>query len=419
MFDQVFKKVLARRRMAASHLAIILKPFAAYLCGRGHVTGSIQMYVQAVEHFGRWLKTKCASIPQIRDKHAAAFLERHLPVCHCEVPAVRNLRTCRAALARLLDFLRHTRTIPTELAQAWATTPAERLLADYDRHMTEVRGLALQTRRARIRYAKEFLVWRFRKGPLSFNELQPRDLSNYVTIRSKALGSGSVGVMVGGIRGLLRFLEFSRKLRQPLSRVVPRPAPTPVNPPTRILRKEEKLRVLRSFDRRKPSGLRDFAVGLCLSELGLRASEVAALCIDDLDWKRMTVRLAQTKQQRERVLPLPSEAARALAYYLKNGRPQSRTRAVFVRHRAPLGDALKPHHVHGLIRRAFVQAGIPPTGTHTLRHTWATEAHRRGVPLKSVADVLGHTSLNSTSRYTHINLEELRQAALPWPASPR
>ncbi len=375
------------------------------------------MYVQAVEHFGRWLKTKGISISRIRSRHATAFLERHLPVCHCGIPAVRNLRTCRAALARLLDFLRQTQTIPTERAQVRITVATDRLLAEYDRHMAEVGGLAVQTRLARIRYAREFLVWRFQNGPLSFVALRRRDLSNYVSHRSRGLGAGSVGVMIGGIRSFLRFLEFSRKLRQPLSRAVPRSAPIPVNPPIRILREEQKRRLLRSFDRRKPSGFRDFAIGLCLSELGLRASEVAALRIDDLDWRQMTLRLGRTKQQRERVLPLPSEVARAVADYLKHGRPRSRTRALFVRHRAPLGEALKPHHVHGVVRRAFARAGIPPTGTHTLRHTWATQAQRRGVPLKWVADVLGHTSLNTTSRYTHIDLEGLRQAALPWPES--
>jgi hypothetical protein len=179
MFDQIFKKQLARRRMAASHLSIILKPFVSALRERGHVIGSIQMYVQAIEHFGWWLKTEGISISQIRGKHAAAFLELHLPVCHCAIPAVCNLRTCRAALARLLDFLRQTRTIPTERAQVRISVAADRLLAEYDRHMAEVEGLTLQTRHARIRYAREFLVWRFRKGPLSFGELQRRDLSMY------------------------------------------------------------------------------------------------------------------------------------------------------------------------------------------------------------------------------------------------
>lgn len=156
-------------------------------------------------------------------------------------------------------------------------------------------------------------------------------------------------------------------------------------------------------------------MAVILSELGLRAAEVAALNIDDLDWGGMTMHLRKTKQQRERLLPMPPEVARAVATYLKEGRPPVTTRALFVRHQAPLGEAFKPSHVRSIVRRAFARCGISYTGTHVLRHTWATRAHRRGVNLKLVADVLGHLSLNTTTRYAHVNLEELRQAALPWP----
>jgi integrase len=175
-------------------------------------------------------------------------------------------------------------------------------------------------------------------------------------------------------------------------------------------------RFLKSFDRKTPRGLRNYAVAVCLSELGLRAAEVAALNIDDLDWRGMTMRLRKTKQQRERLLPMPPEVARAVATYLKEGRPPATTRALFVRHQAPLGEAFKPHHVRSIVRGAFARCDIAYTGTHVLRHTWATRAHRRGINLKLLADVLGHRSLNTTTRYAHVNLEELRQVASPWPA---
>ena len=84
-----------------------------------------------------------------------------------------------------------------------------------------------------------------------------------------------------------------------------------------------------------------------------------------------------------------------------------------------MGEPLKLSRVRGIIQRAFARAGIDATGTHILRHTWATWAHRRGASLKLIADVLGHRSLNTTTRYAHLNLEELRQAALPWPGKER
>jgi site-specific recombinase XerD len=142
---------------------------------------------------------------------------------------------------------------------------------------------------------------------------------------------------------------------------------------------------------------------------------VAGLTLEDLDWRAMTIRLSRTKQRRQRLLPLPDRLARAILNYLKTARPTTQSRALFVRHHAPVGRALTAKYIRELISRAFVRCGIKAGGTHILRHTWATWAHRRGVDLKLIADVLGHRSLKTTQCYAHVNLEELRQAALPWP----
>ena len=107
--------------------------------------------------------------------------------------------------------------------------------------------------------------------------------------------------------------------------------------------------------------------------------------------------------------------AKAIASYLKHGRPLTPSRALFVHHLAPVGQPLTAQCVRGLVRRAFARCRIPASGSYILRHTWATWAHRRGAGLKLIADVLGHRSLQSTQRYAHVNLEELRQVALPWP----
>ena len=156
---------------------------------------------------------------------------------------------------------------------------------------------------------------------------------------------------------------------------------------------------------------------VCLSELALRSHEVASLTLEDLDWRALTVRLAQTKQRRQRLVPLPARVARAILQYLKHGRPPTPTRALFVHHNAPTGRALAAPYVQKLVRRSFARCGIKARGTHVLRHTWATWAHRRGASLKLIADVLGHRSLQATAGYAHVNVQQLRRVALPWPRS--
>jgi len=186
-----------------------------------------------------------------------------------------------------------------------------------------------------------------------------------------------------------------------------------------ILSEEQGRSLLNSFDRTTRTGRRDFAMVLCLCLLGLRTQEVATLTMNDVDWQRLTVHLRCTKQRRERTLPLPPKLGRALIDYLRRGRPKTNSRALFVRHRAPLGEALQVYHVRGAMRRAFERCGIGAGRIHLLRHTFATRLHRKGVGLKAIADLLGHGCLDTTAGYARINLDELRQAALPWPERQR
>ena len=415
MIKNYFKRAFALRRMANSHLCIILDTFVGDLHRRGHSRNSIQFYVQAAEHFGLWLQRRRIAVNAIRKDHVRQFLSRHLPHCRCPIPAVRTLKTCRAALGRLMDTLHGHGFIPSLKPKSVRLNARDRLLEQFDHHLDAVCGLSTSTRRARQRYASQFLSWRFKRGSLCLRALKAKDLLVFIQECARTWTRGGLHDLTVGLRSFLRFLEFSDQIRIDLSQAVPKLAPIPTNQPPTVLTPEQMEKFLNYFDRKTPNGRRDFAIAMCLSALGLRASEVAGLSLEDLDWRTMTIRLCRTKQQRERLLPMPPKVVQAIAVYLKKGRPSSQSRALFVRHRAPLGEGLKAHHVRSVVRLAFAHCHIAYTGTHVLRHTWATTVHRRGIDLKLLADVLGHRSLNTTSRYAHVNLEELRQVALPWP----
>jgi site-specific recombinase XerD len=154
---------------------------------------------------------------------------------------------------------------------------------------------------------------------------------------------------------------------------------------------------------------------LCMAQMGLRAGEVAALSLDDIDWRAGTLRLARGKERRTSVLPLPAKVGRAMVSYLRNGRPPTRARRVFVRHRAPLGEPLTSSSVTAVLRCAFVRAGLPSQGAHVLRHTAATRMVRAGASLKEVADVLRHRSIDTVMIYTKLDLTTLAEVAQPWP----
>jgi site-specific recombinase XerD len=150
-------------------------------------------------------------------------------------------------------------------------------------------------------------------------------------------------------------------------------------------------------------------------DLGLRCHEVASLQLDDINWRLGIVELHHNKNRQEAQLPLPDTTGRAIVDYLRNGRPATTSRSLFVFHRAPFGHGVANTTVRGAIRRAFSRAGLPWTGTHILRHTMATKMVRNGVTLKEIADILRHGDIDTTQIYTKVHLPELRQVAMPWP----
>jgi len=150
-------------------------------------------------------------------------------------------------------------------------------------------------------------------------------------------------------------------------------------------------------------------------DLGLRCHEVAALQLEDINWYHGIVELHSSKNRQIGQLPLPERTGRAIVDYLRDGRPATTSRSIFVLHRAPLGRGVANTTVRGAIRRAFSRANLPWTGTHILRHTMATKMIQSGVPLKEIADVLRHRNIDTTQIYTKVNLPELAQVPIPWP----
>ncbi|MDH7514139.1 MAG: site-specific integrase [Clostridiales bacterium] len=183
------------------------------------------------------------------------------------------------------------------------------------------------------------------------------------------------------------------------------------------LTKEQLRKFLASFDRKMPTGHRDYAIALCLARLGLRGKEVAHLTLDDIDWRSGILRINLSKVRRFSSLPLPEDVGKAIVSYLRNGRPPTAERHLFICHRNRIGKPLQSDAIRNMMRRRFKQTGmkVPSAGTHILRHTVATHMVQQGVSIKEVADFLRHRSLDTTAIYTKVNLPMLFEVALPWP----
>jgi integrase len=176
---------------------------------------------------------------------------------------------------------------------------------------------------------------------------------------------------------------------------------------------------LKAFDCADPVGLRDYAMARCLIDLGLRGHEVTYLTLGSVDWRRATLTISSTKSRRAQQLPLPVSTGEAIAQYLRQGRPQTVNRSLFVRHRAPFDKPLSVPAIRSSMNRAFVRCALGDRfcNTHVLRRTTATRLQRSGASVKEIADLLRHQSLDTASAYARIDLEGLRAVALPWPGS--
>ncbi|MEA3291019.1 MAG: site-specific integrase [Pseudomonadota bacterium] len=176
--------------------------------------------------------------------------------------------------------------------------------------------------------------------------------------------------------------------------------------------------LLRSIDRKTPLGRRDYAIFLLIATYGLRACEVVDLTLDDIDWRGNILRISQRKTRSPLLLPLLNSVGNALVDYLRRARPSLPYREVFLRARAPAGT-LKPTAVteafQGWSKRSDLN--IPFQGAHCLRHAYATHLLRCGIPLKTIGDILGHRSAESTCVYLQLALEDLRDVALSLPGN--
>jgi integrase/recombinase XerD len=173
--------------------------------------------------------------------------------------------------------------------------------------------------------------------------------------------------------------------------------------------------LLASPDPNTAQGRRDLAILVCLARLGLRAGELAALELRDIDWRTGTLRLQHTKNGSSAELPLLEEVGRTIANYLRMGRPDCAQPQIFLLHSPP--RPMKGRAISGVVQRALHRCGIevPHPGAHLLRHTLASHLVQNGASLKEIADLLRHHHINSTSVYAHVDLPALHALSQPWP----
>ena len=288
-------------------------------------------------------------------------------------------------------------------------------LADYGRYLLEERGLTEHTVFARyVPAARLFLASRVGLDVSALERLNGADVSLFMVAECPKRSVSAARDMTGGLRSFLRYLYLTGRVPTALVWAVPTIADLRDSSLPRGLELSVVKRLLSSCDRRRTVGRRDYAILLLLLRLGLRAGEVAAITLDDIDWRAGELLVRNGKGRREERLPLPADVGEAIVSYLHR-RPRSGERALFLRVVAPAG-AIRGSAVSAVVRLACKRAGVSPSiGSHALRYTAAIEMLRAGATLVEIGEVLRHQEPRTTARYARVDRKTLRRLARPWP----
>ena len=378
--------------------------FEQWLAAKGYSAQGAWHRVWQFDHLSRWLERERLRPDELTSARLEQFLAARRAAGYLTWVSPRSLRVP-------LAFLREVEAVPP-LAPVTAEGQIDELLCDYRRYLALERGLAPKTVEIFERVARMFLAERDQEGAV--RRLSAADVTGFLVRECPICSISSAQQLVTGLRSLLRYLHVTGEIELPLRWAVPGVADRRGLSLPRGLEPAAVLKLLASCDRRTLVGRRDYAIVLLLARLGLRAGEVAAMELEDLDWRGGEL-LVRGKGDRHERLPLPVNVGEALVSYLR-WRPRRECRAVFLCVRAPLGP-VSSSVVSQIVRAACTRAGLERVGAHRLRHTAATAMLRAGASLPEIAQVLRHERLETTAQYARVDRGALRELARPWPGS--
>lgn len=383
--------------------------FAGELARQGFTANSAGLQLGVVAHLSRWLAAEALGVGALDDVIVERFCEARRGAGYTAFLTPRTL-------VHLLGYLRALGVVEPAGSPV-ADGPVDELLEQFRVHLAIERGLVEDAVAGYSHAITPFVRHVCGPGGIGLERLDgPAVIAfvvDHVTLLSPKVASLTLTVM----RSLLRWLYLEGRIERPLAEVVPSVfSPRLVGLPKR-LEHDQVQRLLRSCDTASVTGVRDLAILTLLARLGLRACEVAGLCLDDIDWRRGEI-VVRGKGRAER-LPLPADVGERIVAYLRDGRPASaQGRAAFVRVKAP-HRALTSARVSGIVADAARRAGLGLVHAHRLRHTTASEVLRAGGSLPEVGQLLGHRGAGTTAIYAKVDRERLREIARPWPGSIR
>jgi site-specific recombinase XerD len=391
---------------AADDFTVHLTHFIATLAEAGYAEKTRHDKERLSKHFIRWGRRTGIVIADSDEDRVEAFL-----AC----PSRRRYKH-RSPLYQFVRYLRRAGVVP---AQHSKPSPGEMLIGRYVDYLRGQQGLSPYSVAVYSPFARGFVI--AQRLPENAAALDASVVHRYLLDHGRGRSASFVKLLAAALRSFLRFCFVDATTAADFSTAV-----LPVRrwqlaaiPPFLVAEKVEHVLAVAAAKRRTPRGCRAFAILLLLARLGLRASEVLTLELDDIRWDVGEIVVRGKGRLHDR-LPLLEDVGDALALYLREARGPSKSRRVFLRHIAPCVGLSQPSIVAKIAREALQNAGLLPRGRiggHIFRHSLATRMIQHGASLAEISQVLRHRSTISTQLYAKVDLEALRGVALPWPTA--
>lgn len=383
-------------------LAGAVAVYPARLRELGYTPKGVVKQLRMVARLSRWLELEGLTAGEVTEQVLARFLAVNPGLGAGSAPG-------------LLTVLGRTGDAAAAVTEDAPDGVVDELLVRFRRHLLVERGIGTATAERYGYYARQFLADQHDAAGLG--ALTSADVTRCVQREAARVAVASTQYFICGLRAFLRFCFIEGLVEADLSAAALSITGRRRSSLPKGISPAAAAALLGSCDRRRPVGRRDYAILLVLLRLGLRASEVAGLALEDIDWRAGQV-VVHGKAHRQDRLLLPAEVGEAIVGYLQRGRPRTAHRQVFLRSRPPIGP-MERNGVSGIVRRACRRAGVAEVGAHRLRHTLACELAGAGAGLPEIGDLLRHRGLTSTAIYARVGVDGLRQLALPWPGGER
>ena len=410
MLAEFFDSPLRIQELREGPEGRLLEGFAEELCLAGYAEITARRHIRAAEHFICWTGLEGTPITTLDDRFVEDFA-RHLDRCQCPRYGHPDRLSVQNGVRLFFSYLRRAGVLIAPITEQTVQDPV--LFASFCQWMRQQRGTSDHTLYSYGLYLRDLL----RSVGEDPGKFDAHSLRKFVLERSQRSGWATSKRCATAVRMFLRFLIADGKCSAGLDAAIPVLAHWRLSSLPRYLQSDEVERVIASCDPARQVGRRDHAILLLLARLGLRAGDIVQLRLCDLEWKDACIRVSGKGGCQTR-LPLTQELGDAIATYIKDGRPQTHSDALFIRSRAPFRAFRSHTAISVIVTRAMRRVGVtcPSRGAaHVLRHSAASSMLRQGASLQEIAVILRHRSIETTQIYAKVDVITLRQIAQPWP----